>query len=181
MNTVPEFKPAVLESSKHTRTSTGDTSVALRAVAAHLYGIVYRARNDTGWSFEYLSGDCRSLMGFAPEDLLHNRRMSFESLIYPDDRPGVREQRAAALECNQNYEIEYRIYGADGLLRWISDRGARQPGWHANGSVMVEGVILDITARKLADLAAREPLRMAATWKPIRRSRASTASIRPTS
>lgn len=156
MNAVPELKPAVLESNKHARTSTGDTSVALRALSAHLYGIVYRARSDIDWSFEYLSGDCRSLTGFAPEDLLHNRRMSFESLIYPDDQPSVHQQRVAALERNQSYEIEYRIYGADGLLRWVSDRGARQPGRHPDGRMMVEGVILDITARKLADLAARE-------------------------
>ncbi len=105
---------------------------------------------------DYLSGGCRSLTGFAPEDLLHNHRLSFESLIHPDDRYGVREQRGAAIERGHNYQIEYRLYHADGLLRWVSERGGRQRGGGRKGGAQLEGVILDITARKLADLAAGE-------------------------
>ena len=110
--------------------------------------------------------------------------MSFTSLIHPDDGPIVRQQRAAALERNQSYEIEYGRLWRDGLLRWIGDASRGGPG-HAT-EPLVEGVMLRCIARKLADLAARESERRyrglfdhaiegifrttvkAATWKPTR-------------
>lgn len=156
MLTGPKIRPTAPQRDTSAPTSTGDTSIARRALSAHLDGIIYRARSDIDWTFEYLSGGCRSLTGFTPEELLNNPLMSFASLIHPDDGPIVRQQRSEALEHNQSYKIEYRIYGADGRLRWLSDRGARQPGRQADGATRVEGVILDVTARKLADQAARE-------------------------
>ncbi|HEX4050633.1 MAG TPA: EAL domain-containing protein [Steroidobacteraceae bacterium] len=156
MTAAPKNRPAVLGCDTNTPASTGDTGIAKRALSAHLDGIVYRARSDIDWTFEYLGGGCRALTGFSPEDLLDNPLLSFASLIYPDDSPIVRQRRAEALEQNHSYEIEYRIYDADGLLRWLSDRGARLPGRQVDGATRIEGVILDITARKLADLAARE-------------------------
>jgi PAS domain S-box-containing protein len=156
MNAALEFKTAKADTDPCASAATGETNIALRALCEHLDGIVYRGRGDIEWCFEYLSGGCRSLTGFAPEDLLHNRRLSFESLIHADDRFEVRQQRTAALERGHNYDIEYRIYSADGQLHWVSERGARSRGSEGNGSAQLEGVILDITARKLADLAACE-------------------------
>jgi diguanylate cyclase (GGDEF)-like protein/PAS domain S-box-containing protein len=156
MNAASKILPDETDANEHVPNSTGDTDIALRALSEHLDLIVYRGHGDIEWRFEYLSSGCRSLTGFDPEDLLHNRRLSFESLIHPDDRYGVREQRASALERGHDYDIEYRIYDADGVLRWINERGGRAPGNRNAGPAQLEGVILDISARKRADLAARE-------------------------
>ncbi|MDP9083345.1 MAG: EAL domain-containing protein [Pseudomonadota bacterium] len=156
MKAALEFKPGDAGTDPSAPASTGETGIALRALCEHLDGIVFRGHGDIEWCFDYLSGGCRSLTGFAPEDLLHNRRLSFESLIHADDRYAVREQRAAAIERGNNYEIEYRIHHADGPLRWVIERGARQRGSQSKGYAQLEGVILDITALKLADLAAGE-------------------------
>jgi diguanylate cyclase (GGDEF)-like protein/PAS domain S-box-containing protein len=100
-----------------------------------------------------MSGNCRALTGYSAEELLRGRR-SFETLIHPDDAERVQQQRTISLERQQCYDIEYRICGSDGLLRWVSERGAGHPSHQ--GSSLIEGVMLDVTARKLADLAARE-------------------------
>jgi diguanylate cyclase (GGDEF)-like protein/PAS domain S-box-containing protein len=134
----------------------GETGIALRALSEHLDGIVFRGRGDIEWCFEYLSGGCHSLIGYAAEDLLDSDLLSFDSLIHVDDRYRVLEQRALAIEQNLSYDVEYRIYCADGLLVWVSERGARRAAGPKQGPPLVEGIILDITARKLADLAARE-------------------------
>ncbi|MFT3906407.1 MAG: EAL domain-containing protein [Steroidobacteraceae bacterium] len=157
MNAVPEIRVDVPSAGRATPSASGDTTIALRALCAHLDGIVYRARNDIEWHFEYLSTGCRDLTGFAAEELLHGGPRSLEELIHPDDRYRVCEARSAALELGRNFELEYRIYGADGLLRWVSDRGAARSNdpQHAEAGI-VEGIIQDITSRKLADLAARE-------------------------
>jgi diguanylate cyclase (GGDEF)-like protein/PAS domain S-box-containing protein len=156
MNAASEIKPDEADTNKHAPVSIGETAIALRAVSEHLDLIVFRGHGDIEWSFEYLSSGCRSLTGFDPEDLLHNRRLSFESLIHPDDRYGVCEQRATAIERGHDYDIEYRIYDADGVLRWVNERGGTAPGSRNAGPAQLEGVILDISARKRADLAARE-------------------------
>ncbi len=147
MNTTADFR---------TPSSPGETGIAMRALSEHLDGIVFRGHGDIEWQFEYLSNGTHALIGYAPEDLLHNRHLSFESLIHPDDRYHVAEQRAGAIKRGQHYEVEYRIYGADGLLRWVSERGARRVDGQPLATAKIEGVILDSTTRKLADLAARE-------------------------
>ena len=106
MNAASQFKPAEADTDKHPLTSTGETGNALRVLCKHLDCIIYRGHGDIEWSFVYLSGGCRSLTGFDPKDLLHNRRLSFESLIHPDDRYHVREQRAAAIKRGHNYDIQ---------------------------------------------------------------------------
>jgi diguanylate cyclase (GGDEF)-like protein/PAS domain S-box-containing protein len=135
--------------------NAGDTSVALRALTTHLDGVVFRARADCGWAFEYLSAGCRSLTGYSSEELIGAGR-SFESLLHTEDREMVHHQRSSAVQSHRSYEVEYRIHDADGLLRWISERGAERPGNRRQAGALLEGVMLDITARKLADLAAVE-------------------------
>lgn len=136
------------------RVSADDTNVALRALTTHLGGVLFRARAEPHWKIESLRGSCRALTGYCAEELLHGRR-SFEALIHPDDTDRMRQQRAACLESRRSYEIEYRICDRDGLLRWVSERGVGHPAGQ-EGFNLVEGVMLDVTARKLADLAARE-------------------------
>lgn len=136
------------------RGATGNTSVALRALMTHLGGLIFRARCEPNWEFESLRGSCLALTGYSAEQLLHRQR-SFETFIHPDDTERVRAQRAGALANQRSYEIEYRICGFDGFLRWASERGVGHPGVQ-QGSDLIEGVMLDVTARKLADLAAHE-------------------------
>ena len=156
MNAATKIKLAEAGRDNAAPRSTGEAGIALRVLREHLDGFIYRGHGDIEWSFDYLSAGCRSLTGFDPEDLLYNHRLSFESLIHPDDCYHVREQRAAAIKDGHNYDIQYRIHGADGTLRWVSERGARVLDSQHEDPAQLEGVILDITARKLADLAACE-------------------------
>lgn len=156
MNAAPELKITPLPPERLAQPSTGDTSTALRALCTHLDGIVYRARSDIEWQFEYLSAGCLELTGYTAEQLIAGETPGLEELIHPDDRYRVREERAAAMARAESFELEYRLYGADGLLRWVSDRGAARAGSRAGPRGIIEGIIQDITSRKLADLAARE-------------------------
>ncbi len=151
-------QPSTVESDAtdpaHSR--SGETGIALRALSEHLDAIVFRGRGGIEWRFDYLGGGCRSLTGYAPEELLREEGSRFDALIHAEDRYRVLERRALALEQGHSYEIEYRIQSADGLLVWVSEHGARRAGGPEQPDALVEGVIIDITARKLSDLAARE-------------------------
>jgi len=81
------------------------------------------------------------------------------SVVHPDDRPRVIETME---QCGgREFEIEYRIVGKEGEVRWLRDRGF--PIRDQNGEVYrMGGVAEDITDRKEADdrlMAKREQLR----------------------
>jgi hypothetical protein len=50
--------------------------------------MVYRCRNDRNWTMEFISGSSTQITGYAPEELMHNRVVSYAELVHPEDRRG---------------------------------------------------------------------------------------------
>lgn len=122
-------------------------------------GMAYRCRNDRDWTMEFVSDGCRDLTGHDPQDLIDNRRVSYASLIHPDDFDMVWSEVQRALEERRPFQIVYRIRNATGEERWVWERGV---GRHApSGETLgVEGFMIDISERKriIAALAETEEL-----------------------
>jgi diguanylate cyclase (GGDEF)-like protein len=77
----------------------------------------------------------------------------WETLIHPEDR----EDRAALhrqLLAGHETEAIYRVVGVDGVTRSIRDRA--RPVRRADGGVLVQGIISDVTHRAEADARAEE-------------------------
>jgi PAS domain S-box-containing protein len=74
---------------------------------------------------------------------------AFERLIFPDDRPLVREAVARALEGRSSYDIEFRNVWPDGSVHWVAGKGRvfTRDGRPAR----LIGVDMDVTARKRAE------------------------------
>jgi two-component system, sensor histidine kinase and response regulator len=127
---------------------------ALEAVLANLDGMVYRCQDDAEWTMEYVSDGCERLTGYQPQDLLFNNRISYEAITYLDDRKFVRDAIQAAVNAGRRYEVEYRIIDADGMLRWVQERGTAIRD--ERGSVTaLQGLITDITRIKVSEMRAR--------------------------
>ncbi len=95
---------------------------------SNLPGMVYRCLNDEDWTMEYVSDGCFELTGYAPDDLILSRGISYNQLIHPDDRKMVRDEVQRALEAGQPYKITYRIVTADGHEKWVWEQGrGRRP------------------------------------------------------
>jgi diguanylate cyclase (GGDEF)-like protein/PAS domain S-box-containing protein len=127
----------------------------LSTLMGNLDGMVYRCRNDAYWTMEFVSEGCSRLTGYEPEDLLDNRRVSYEEITYPGDRWRVREKIEEALRHHRRFDLEYRITRADGEIRWVWERGigifdglGRLEG--------IEGFIQDVTERRETEQAIRE-------------------------
>jgi len=94
--------------------------------------------------------------GMSPED-------AYEAAVHPDDREAYDTATARLVE-GEPTEVEYRLVGYDGRTRTVLDR--MRPVAVADGGALVEGVVADITARKVAetqlleaaDQLARKPL-----------------------
>ena len=131
------------------------TDWMFQTLLANLDGMVYRCRDDSDWTMEFVSEGCTRLTGYAPEDLLLNGRVSYEELTHPDDRDPVREVIHAAVEQGRRFQVEYRIQHADGRIRWVWEHGVGVRD-ESGRVVAIEGIVEDITARVESEQALRE-------------------------
>lgn len=116
----------------------------LETLLGNLVGMAYRCRIDEYWTMEFVSQGCLPLTGYKPEDIVNNRRISYEELTHPEDRQMVRDTIYAALEQGRQFELAYRITKADSMIRTVWERGIgiRSPDGKLE---FLEGFITDIT------------------------------------
>lgn len=132
-----------------------DQQRMLNMLLDNLDGMVYRCRNDSEWTMEFVSEGCLRLTGYASSDLLHNAQTSFEQVTHPDDRDYVRDCIQTAVAQRARFELEYRILRADGSTRWVWERGTGV--FDAQGELQyIEGFISDVTERRSMEDAARD-------------------------
>lgn len=140
--------------------STGlhDTARLLTTITSDLVGMIYRCRIDADWSMELVSDGCLKLTGYRPDELVLNKHVSYEQITHPEDRERVRTTIYATLSSHSNHEVEYRILRADGLVRWVSERGVGIFG-QTGQLVGLEGFIQDISDRIASNKALHEAVR----------------------
>ncbi|WP_456341416.1 MULTISPECIES: ATP-binding protein [Tolypothrix] len=118
-------------------------------------GMVYRysPRADGADTFTYVSSGSRELVELEPETILQDAN-SFLSLIHPDDFSSFQDSVAIAFEKSLPWQWEGRLMTLSGQLKWI--QGRSRPEQTEYGEAW-DGLLVDITARKLAE-AEREQL-----------------------
>jgi diguanylate cyclase (GGDEF)-like protein/PAS domain S-box-containing protein len=121
----------------------------LSTLIASLPGAAYRCRNDKNWTMEFVSEGTRALTGYAPEDFVGSR-VAYGSLVHEEDRERCWRSTQEALRTGQPYTMEYRIRTADGVEKWIWERGVGVQN-ESGETVALEGFVSDITERKLSE------------------------------
>ncbi|AWI80850.1 GGDEF domain-containing protein [Parazoarcus communis] len=116
-------------------------------------GTVFRSEPKPTWHFHHLSPSVGALAGEAADAFLEGR-VAYARFIHPDDIAGVKTSIGAALRAGTPYEVEYRIRQQNGRLRWVNERG-RTSYDEAGEAQWIDGVIIDVTERKLAETAIR--------------------------
>jgi PAS domain S-box-containing protein len=142
---------------KRTENALEENRRVLATLLSNLPGMVYRCRNDADWTMEFVSEGSRELTGFAPEDLIENRKISFGNLIHADDQKRIWDEVQAALNRRQPFELNYRIHTQDGQEKWVWERG--QGIRDSEGNVVIlEGFVTDITAARQAELGRQQAI-----------------------
>ncbi len=135
--------------------SLHERATQLNALISNVPGMVYRCRNVPDYPMVYLDGRVEDLTGYRQEDLLdQNGLIRYGDLIHPEDQGMVWEGVQKGVEEREDFEFEYRIVTLGGDERWVWERG-RLIGMDADGTELLEGLIVDITQRKEAELALR--------------------------
>jgi diguanylate cyclase (GGDEF)-like protein/PAS domain S-box-containing protein len=132
-----------------------DRTRMLDSLLSNLDGLAYCCLCDESWTMIFVSEGCREVTGYDADDLIFNRRLSYNSLTHPDDRARVRTGIDTSIARGDRFDVEYRILHADGSVRWVWERGTTLRNEHG-GVEALEGFIQDITRLKLSEQAARE-------------------------
>ncbi len=125
----------------------------------NLPGCVYRCRNDELWTMDFLSDKVLELTGYAAEDFINNKSISFEDIIYEKDRQRVREDIQELVGLGESFEISYRIVTKNGEIKWVWEKGCGVLGEDGNLRTL-EGFISDINDLKITESKLNEELKI---------------------
>jgi len=122
----------------------------LETLLKNLPGMAYLCLHKKDWPMEFVSEGCHALCGYERSDI-EEQRVLWGSFTHPEDLEAVEASVDEAVERNEPFEIEYRIIARSGEEKWVWERG-RAVGTR-DDEILLEGLITDITDRKLAEQA----------------------------
>lgn len=122
-----------------------------RTLTENMPGMVYRTRPD---GTQEILLNTERVCGFSPEEFeIHD--FGWTDLIHSDELPQVQAETRVLEEAERSLVQEYRIQCRDGDIRWVSDY--KRSFFSDDGAYAgVDGVVLEVTARKLAEQRLRE-------------------------
>jgi len=130
----------------------------LRSLVTSLSETLYTVRIGRGSVIpSFYSPQLQSLTGYTPQEAI-NTPDFWRLLTHPDDRPQLERVKEELLK-GRSLAIEYRIQHKNGEIRWVLDTPVPLSS-PEEGSVRVNGSILDITDRKLLEDRLRRAQRM---------------------
>jgi PAS domain S-box-containing protein len=132
-----------------------------RTLVEQVNAITYIAEIGIDGEWLYVSPQIESILGYKPEEWLAISRQWAEQ-IHPEDLPIV----AAAEEGSKHgapFQAEFRAKRKDGREVWLSDNGVVVQG--SNSHPVMEGIIVDITERKLLETQLQQSRKMEAVGR----------------
>ena len=144
--------------SRRTEQALRQSEARYERIASNVPGMVYQRvlRADGSIVYPFVSEGCHEIFGLEPEQIQNNAGLIGE-LIHPEDRAALRESILDSARTLQPWHWQCRLVRpGTGEIRWI--QGASRPEPQANGDVVWDGVVMDVTERKYAeeDRQARE-------------------------
>ncbi len=139
----------------YTPDSQQGTLPLLERIAANLPGMIFQflKRQDGSVCVIYASSGCRELFELEPE-VLQTDFQALNKLIHPQDVQAFEESIAISCATGKPWHWEGRIITLSGKLKWI--QGASRPEQQPSGDMIWDGLLIDITDRKLAEEKLQE-------------------------
>ena len=133
--------------------STSD-SERLAAIADSIPGVVYQrvVSPDGDIRYTYISDGAKELFGVAPEDILNDPNALFD-VFAPEYHATFRERLLDAAKNLEMWNVEATIITPEGERKYT--HAIARPTRQADGSVVFDGVILDATQFRQAEIMVK--------------------------
>ena len=140
-------------------TESKQAEAALRESEAQLKSLVagvpnamiysLRVSADGGRRFQFVGGAVQELHGCTAEEALADADRVYRTFL-EEDRSDIREQENLAIAGMADFQRTYRLRTPDGSRRWVMTT-SRPRLRHSDGSILYDGVELEITPLKQAE------------------------------
>lgn len=127
----------------------------LKALADNIPGAIYThiKRPDGSSYIEYMSDGCLEVFGWNAKQIIKNHKI-VEPGFYPEDLQQEREQKIINTVTLTPIFCELRYRMPNGNLKWIAE--VSRPERRDNGDIAWQGIMLDVSDHKRAELELRE-------------------------
>ncbi|MGE5655600.1 MAG: PAS domain S-box protein [Actinomycetota bacterium] len=145
---------------KHQQIALQESEARFQRLAANVPGMIYQYRisKQGEKSFTYVSSVSSQLYEIEPEALQKDAALTFVG-VHPDDRSTLEASITSSAQALQPWQQQWRQIMPSGKLKWL--QGGARPELQANGDIIWDGLVMDITEQKQAE--ARVHLLLAAT------------------
>jgi PAS domain S-box-containing protein len=131
-----------------------DAEERFRGIVEHVPAGIYLDRADASLRSIYASPQIETITGIPPHEWIDDPD-SWREAIHPDDRDAVLAGYLDAVADGRPWSAEYRIRTRGGRTIWVHDETVFLHDDEGRPS-LIQGVMFDITERKLAEEALRE-------------------------
>lgn len=129
----------------------GQPRAQLWEIVAKIPGLVYQFKIDSKgtYSFTFVSEGIKSFVGVSPAEICADKDLGFAN-IHPDDRSKIINMAVPSAQTLQQRDFVFRVKdGSSGLYKWV--RANSKPDKLADGSVVWNGIMMDITRDKMKE------------------------------
>jgi PAS domain S-box-containing protein len=122
----------------------------LQKLANNIPGVMYQlcVTKDGAAFMPYVSSGCYNLYGITAEELMSGNQ-TLRTLEHPDDVAKIEQLMLESAQNLMSFKHEWRIITPAGQLKWI--QVVSRPEAQEDGSIVWDGVVLDITERRKAE------------------------------
>ncbi len=124
-----------------------------RAIVEHVPAAIYLDLADRSMRTVYVSPQIEAITGVSPQEWMDDPEAWLK--IVPEDRDQVERGYLRAISEGTAWNAEYRMLTRDGRTIWVHDETTFLHDEDGNPTYL-QGVLMDITERKLAEQALRE-------------------------
>jgi PAS domain S-box-containing protein len=140
---------------QQTEAALRESEARLKQITANVPGMIYQfvLKPDGTRQVLFASSGSQELLEISPSSIQNDFSL-ISSLCHPDDRLGFEQAVAASAATLQPWNWEGRIVTYSGQLKWV--QGFARPEQVADGSLLWDGILVDISDRKQVEDASRQ-------------------------
>ena len=138
-----------------------DAEIKFRTLVEQVAAISYIAELGIQGEWIYVSPQIEAITGYTPEEWL-SKSSEWLRHIPKEDHPIIVAAEEASLR-GERFQAEYRVVRKDGSVIWVNDTAVVVSG--SDSHPVMEGIIVDITERKLLENQLQQSRRMEAVGR----------------